>query len=225
MPKAVALVLSSGGLRSLVCAALAAREFRVALLHLNDHRTTATPMQKAFELQVAALKPVKSWILDADFLRQTSLPLESTGLVNTTSSDATAPLIPFREIQMLAVASGFARQIKATAVFWGAHFDPKASDALARNIELVQVFNQLLQVSSGGVGNETSLLVRTPLMGLEDHQVIELGHQIAAPFQASWSCQIALEKPCMSCPACARRIRAFRGAQLPDPLVVPPTTR
>jgi 7-cyano-7-deazaguanine synthase in queuosine biosynthesis len=29
-----------------------------------------------------------------------------------------------------------------------------------------------------------------------------------------------LDAPCMSCPACARRIRAFRAAQLADPLVV-----
>ena len=64
------------------------------------------------------------------------------------------------------------------------------------------------------------IVVKTPLMGLEDHQVIELGYQMGLPFHASWTCQMAHnEVPCMSCPACARRTRAFRAAQLADPLV------
>jgi 7-cyano-7-deazaguanine synthase len=77
--------------------------------------------------------------------------------------------------------------------------------------------NQLLEM----MNPEAPIVVKTPLMGLEDQQVIELGHQMRLPFQLSWSCQMAnAEAPCMSCPACVRRIRAFRAAQLTDPLVV-----
>jgi 7-cyano-7-deazaguanine synthase in queuosine biosynthesis len=105
----------------------------------------------------------------------------------------------------------------AAALVWGIQHEQKQTDVLARNMELVQVFNGLLELQEGG-GGESLVGVKTPLMGLEDHQVIELGYQMAVPFGASWTCQMPLEMPCMSCPACARRVRAFRGAQLADPL-------
>jgi 7-cyano-7-deazaguanine synthase in queuosine biosynthesis len=57
-------------------------------------------------------------------------------------------------------------------------------------------------------------------MGLDDAQVVELGYQMGLPLNFSWTCQLPNnDAPCMSCPACARRTRAFRAAQLPDPLV------
>jgi 7-cyano-7-deazaguanine synthase in queuosine biosynthesis len=235
MAKSSALVLSSGGLHSLVAAGLASREFRIGMLHLDDGRTAARQAAAAFVRQVEHFKPLRHWIAEAGYLRQMALPPETAGLVNATGSDPQASLVPLRELQFLSVAAGFARQIHATTIFWGLQYEQRAADALARNIELVQVFNGLLEVLSP----EAPLVVKTPLMGLEDHQVIQLGYQMGLPFGASWTCQMPAQAaptaaggggagagetpcdtPCMSCPACARRIRAFRAAQLTDPLVV-----
>ncbi len=217
MAKASAVVLSSGGLHSLVTAGLAMREYRVGLLHLNDGRASAKQAAGAFEKQSAHFKPVKTWTVDAGYLRQMALPPETAGLVNATGSDAQAGLVPLRELQMLIVAAGFAKQLHASAVLWGIQYEQRAADALARNVELVQVVIQLLELLSP----ESPVVVKTPLMGLEDNQVVELGYQMGLPFSASWTCQMGNngEIPCMSCPACARRIRAFRAAQLADPLV------
>lgn len=225
MPKATAVVLSSGGIHSLVTAGLAMREFRVGLLHLADGRASARQALAAFHKQVDHFKPLKQWIADAAYLRQMSMAPETAGLVNATGSDAQASLIPLRELQLLAVAAGFARQIHATTIFWGTQHEQRAADALAHNVETVQVFNSLLELLSP----EAPMTVKTPLMGLEDHQVIQLGYQMGLPFGASWTCQMPaatvaaggtpIDTPCMSCPACARRIRAFRAAQLADPLV------
>lgn len=216
MAKAPALVLSSGGLHSLIVAGVGNREYRVAMLHIKDGRAAEKQALAAYERQVAHVKPMKNWILDGAFIRQMSLPPETAGLVHSTSSDPQSSLLPMRELQFLTLAAGFARQIHATTILWGAHYDSKQNDAMVRNMELVQVANQLLELLTP----ENPITVKTPLMGLEDHQVVELGHQIGMPFGASWTCQMAVEHPCMSCPACARRIRAFRGAQLVDPLVV-----
>jgi 7-cyano-7-deazaguanine synthase in queuosine biosynthesis len=227
MPKSSALVLSSGGMHSLVAAGLASREFRIGLLHLADVRASARQAATAFHKQVEHFKPLKHWLADAGYLRQMALPPETAGLVNATGSDAAASLVPLRELQMLSVAAGFARQIHATAIFWGIQYEQRAADALAKNVEIVQIFNGLLEVLSP----ESPITVKTPLMGLEDHQVIQLGYQMGLPFAASWTCQMPasaapvaaggapIDTPCMSCPACARRIRAYRAAQLADPLV------
>jgi len=216
MAKAPAIVLSSGGIHSLVTAGLAAREHRIALLHLKDGRAAGRQAGDTFDRQVAHFKPLKSWSIDAMYLRQMSMPPETAGLVTSTGSDAQAALVPLRELQMLTVAAGFAQQIHATAIFWGVQYEQRAADALARIVEVVHVVNQLLEL----MAPEAPVVVKTPLMGLEDQQVIELGYQMGLPLNLSWTCQLPNnEAPCMSCPACARRIRAFRAAQLADPLV------
>ena len=215
MAKSAAVVLSSGGLHSLVCAGLASREYRIGMLHLKDQRPCARQALDAFERQVGHIKPLKSWIMDASYFRQMALPAESAGLVSATGSDSQAALVPFRELQFLTVAAGFAQQIKAQVVMWGIQHEPKATDELARVMELVQMVNQLFELMMP----EAPIVVKTPLMGLEDEKVIELGYQMGLPFHLGWSCQMANnEIPCMSCPACARRIRMFRAAQLADPL-------
>ena len=216
MAKAPALILSSGGLHSLVAAGIGSREYRIAMLFIKDGRESERHAQAAFERQVAHFKPMKYWAVDGSLLRQMTVPPESAGLVNSTCSDPQSNLLPTRELQFLAIAAGFARQIHAQTILWGAQYDAKQNDALARNMELVQVLNQLLEI----VSPEAPVVVKTPLMGLEDQQVIELGYQMALPFGASWTCQMPMDHPCMSCPACTRRTRAFRAAQLTDPLVV-----
>lgn len=215
MPKPPLLVLSSGGLRSLVAAGVAARDTRIALLHIRDGRPTADLAAAAFDKQVTHFKPLKAWAASALYLREMALAAETAGVVASTSSDSQSTLIPLRELQLLAIAAGYAKHIRAAGIVWGAQVDQKQTDALARNIELVQIMNQLLELLSP----DLPLVLRTPLMGLEDSQVIELGYQMGVPFAASWTCQMQVENPCMSCPACTRRIRAFRGAQLADPLV------
>ena len=218
MPKAIAVVLSSGGLHSLVAAALASREYRIALLHLRDGRGPEAQASAAFDKQVAHFKPIKSWNIELPYLRQMSWPPETAGVVHSTGSDAYSNLIPLRDLQYLTIGAGFARQIHASVLLWGTQLDQKQSDALARNIEMVQIYNQMLEL----LANDVPLTLKTPLMGLEDQQVVELGYQMAVPFTASWTCQMNVEYPCMGCPACARRIRSFRAAQLADPLVQKP---
>ena len=216
MAKTTAVVLSSGGLHSLVAAGLASREYRVGMLHLKDGRAAAKQAADAFDRQVAHFKPVKNWSIDASYFRHMALPPEMAGLVSSTGSDAQAAMIPLRELQLLAVGAGFAQQIRAAVVVWGIQHEQRSADALARVVELVHVMNQLLEVMSP----ELPIVVKTPLLGVEDQQVIELGYQMGLPLNLSWTCQMPNnETPCMSCPACARRTRAFRAAQLADPLV------
>ena len=215
MPKTTAVVLSSGGLHSLIAAGLASREHRIAMVHIKDGRVTALKALDAFEKQVAHFKPVKYWVVDGAYQRQMMLPAEVAGSVQTTSSDPQGNLIPLRELQLLAVGAGFARQLRAEALVWGIQQDSTAPDALARNIEVVQIMNQLLEILSP----DARTIIKTPLVGLEDQQVIELGYQMGLPLASSWTCQMDLAVPCMSCPACAWRTRAFRAAQLADPLI------
>jgi len=213
--KSLSLALCSGGLRSYICATLAARDSRIGVVHINDGRGPATRLLAALDKQTITLKPSKTWVIDADYIRQMALAAETTGMITSESSDAFSALNPLRDLQFLSIAAGLARASKAPTIYWGVHHAPKESDAIARIVEATQQFNALL----GMLTPDFKLTIKTPLLGLEDGQLIELGQQMGVPFEQTWSCQMTLDRPCMSCPACAWRIRAFRAAQLADPLV------
>lgn len=215
MAKTLALVMSSGGLRSVVTMAIAAREHRIAAVHMADLRSTEQAAGAAFDRQVECFKPVKSWKIDGAYLQQMALPIESATIAPGAGADGQADLVPYRELQLLSVAAGLARQARAGIIYWGVQIDPKNTDALARAVEIVQLFSQLLEV----LAPDQPMSVQTPLLGLQDQQLIELGHQVHAPFAASWTCHTQTQKPCQSCPACTRRMRAFRAARLDDPLL------
>jgi 7-cyano-7-deazaguanine synthase len=65
---------------------------------------------------------------------------------------------------------------------------------------------------------ETDLTL--PLLELEDWQVIDLGFQVATPFERTWSCIEESGEPCWACRGCRAREMAFQQAGKPDPLRV-----
>jgi 7-cyano-7-deazaguanine synthase len=215
-PKSLAVVLCSGGLRSFICATLAARESRIGIIHINDGRGPAPQLLNALDKQTTTLRPAKTWVLDAGYIKQMALAAETMGMITSESSDAMSALNPLRDLQFLSIAAGLARSFKAPTIFWGIHRAPKESESIARIVEATQQFNALL----GMLTPDFKMTIKTPLLGLEDRQLIELGQQMGVPFEQTWSCQMTLDRPCMSCPACAWRIRAFRAAQIADPLIV-----
>ena len=203
MAKASAVVLSSGGLHSLVIAGLASREYRVGMLHLRDGRPSATQAAAAFDRQVAQIKPLKSWFVDAAYLRQMAMPPETAGMVNSTGSDSLSALIPMRELQFLTVAAGLncARQITAVDHFLGRANRTTRRRRSGQKRQFLQVMNQLLELMTP----ESPIAIKTPPHGPGRSP----GHRAGLPdgpplLSLTWSCQMPQsESPCMSCPACA----------------------
>jgi 7-cyano-7-deazaguanine synthase len=58
--------------------------------------------------------------------------------------------------------------------------------------------------------------LEVPLLRYTDRQLIELGEGLGVPWETAWSCAMNVEQPCASCPACRRRIAAFRAAGVID---------
>jgi len=64
------------------------------------------------------------------------------------------------------------------------------------------------------------LEVLTPLLELEQWQVVEVGFQVGAPFDRTWSCHEESSEPCWACRGCRAREAAFTQSGKADPMRV-----
>ncbi|MCX8029657.1 MAG: 7-cyano-7-deazaguanine synthase QueC [Brevinematales bacterium] len=67
------------------------------------------------------------------------------------------------------------------------------------------------------------LKVHTPFINLKKKDIIKIGKELRVPFELTWSCYSPrilghIIKPCMECPSCNSRRKAFEEAEVPDPL-------
>jgi len=61
------------------------------------------------------------------------------------------------------------------------------------------------------------LEIVAPLIELEPWQVVDLGFQVNAPLERTWSCVEESGDPCGTCRGCRSRDAAFMQAAKPDP--------
>lgn len=195
------LVMSSGGLRSLVATATVAKTAHPALLFIHDGRAGESLHHRAFLGQADHFE-IKHRI-------ELQLPHLHAG--GTGGEDK--QIEPLAHLQMLTVAAGQAAKLGAGTLIWpvsvGEHFDTLA--AIAESLVLLE---HAVQLETG-----KSLKILTPLIELSLRQVVELGRQMQLPWQLTRTCATAAEKPCEACAACLARAEAFAALGFDDPLV------
>ena len=54
--------------------------------------------------------------------------------------------------------------------------------------------------------------ILTPLLELELWQLVDVGFQVGAPFDRTWSCLEETNEPCWACRGCRAREAAFQQA-------------
>ena len=199
------LILSSGGLRSLVATALTQREeqkTRVSLLHLIDGRDNAVMRMESVRQQAEHFGIARIVELDLPHLYGHGQSRSSDGL-------PTGTLVGPQTV-LAAVAQ--ARQQQIERVVWPVSFDGD-DRAMARTTEQVLLLDHLAQVEATPMPR-----VETPLVEMTDQQIVELGGQMNLPWELAWSCAVQIDKPCKVCPSCRRRKAAFEAAGIVDPI-------
>jgi 7-cyano-7-deazaguanine synthase len=116
-------------------------------------------------------------------------------------------------LPLIAAAARYAVHYNATAIYLGLRVGPHG-DELARATEYLQIWNELLQMPCG----QPELEVVAPLLELEPWQVVDVGFQVNAPLDRTWSCTDESNEPCGSCRSCRAREAAFVQAGKPDPI-------
>ncbi len=208
MPTPHALILHSGGPRSLVATALAIEndeKTRLSLLNIQDGRDNARHRLDHVHSQAEHFNITRVYELD--------LPhLYGHGQGKGPDSEPMGPLVA---PQILLAALASARLYQAARVIWPASFNADFS-AVAKATE-----QTILADQSGDLDIGDAPHIDTPLLELNDQQVIELGEELNVPWALSWSCQGSAELPCRACPGCRRRKAAFQSAGVIDPIEKP----
>ncbi len=125
MSQSVAVVLASGGMDSAVTTAIAAQQNRLALLHLNYGQRTRKREEEAFRELAEYYQAEATLITNVEHLAQIGgSSLTDTGIVvarpDLNSKDIPTSYVPFRNANILAMATSWAEVLGATKLFVGA---------------------------------------------------------------------------------------------------------
>lgn len=126
--------------------------------------------------------------------------------------------VPFRNGIFLAVAAAFAESRGWRRLVTGFNSVdtpdyPDTTPAFARRMQ--GAINQGTSAARGG----GRFRVLAPLARLSKKEIVELGGRLGADYSHSVSCYRGGEVPCLRCPSCDIRARAFRELGKADPLL------
>jgi len=214
-----AVVLLSGGLDSLVCMAVAAQHHEVLAITF-DYGQRAAVRETAAAEAIARHYGASHRVVELGFLEGGALT-ESGALPEPTPDElsgdaarrsARAVWVPARNLVFCSIAASVAESLGAHTIFIGANAE-EGETFPDSTPGFVESFNKTLQHAT-----LDRMELVAPLIELEKPDIVQLGAELGAPFELSWSCYRSLEKPCGKCESCVRRGRAFAQAGVRDPL-------
>ncbi|HEX38161.1 MAG TPA: 7-cyano-7-deazaguanine synthase QueC [Candidatus Cloacimonetes bacterium] len=218
MKKDNAIVLLSGGLDSCVTATIAQQDYELYLLHVNYGQRTDAREEKAFK-DIAKFYNITQ-ILDVDIgylleIGGSSL-IDNKIIIPVKSSEKEIPstYVPFRNANLLAIATSWAEVIGAKKIFIGAMEEDSSGYPDCRE-SFFDSFNKTIEQ---GTKPGTTITIETPLLHRKKSEVVNIGMELGAPLHLTWSCYQNVKKACGVCESCQLRIKAFRDAGLVDPI-------
>ena len=219
MSHELAVVLASGGMDSAVTTAIANQTYRLALLHLNYGQRTAARELQAFEELADFYQVEKTLVADVGHLAQiggSSLtdPEIEVEEANLKSKEIPTSYVPFRNANLLAIATSWAEVISATKIFIGAVEEDSSGYPDCRR-EFYDAFEKVINV---GTKPSTQIEIVTPIITLKKHEIVLKGRELAVPFELTWSCYQSEDVACGVCDSCGFRLRGFQKAGLEDPI-------
>lgn len=221
----IAVVLASGGMDSCVTVAMAARDFELALLHVNyGQRTEARELRAFHEIADAYGVPDERRLvisiehllrIGGSSLTDRAIPVEDA---DERREGIPRTYVPFRNANMLGIAVSWAEVLGAEALFIGAVEEDSSGYPDCRQ-SFYEAYQRVIET---GTKYEVPLRIHVPLIHLRKADIVRAGVELGAPLHLSWSCYRNEERACGRCESCALRLRGFREAGLHDPIPYEP---
>jgi 7-cyano-7-deazaguanine synthase len=216
----MAIILVSGGMDSCVTAAIAHAEYaELAFLHISYGQRTEVRERRAFsdiadhygvekrlDISIEHLAKIGGSSLTDDKIVVSEADLTSTEIPTS--------YVPFRNANMLAIATSWAEVIGANAIYIGAVAEDSSGYPDCRP-EFYAAFQQTIDT---GTKPDTHIQIRTPIIQLSKAEIVKKGIELNAPLHLTWSCYRSEELACGTCDSCALRLRGFEQAGVSDPI-------
>ena len=204
---------------SCITAAIADRYYDCVFLHLNYGQKTEERELKAFN-DIGDYYQIKErLVVNAGFFSQiggsslTDKEIE-VSLADITNKEIPTSYVPFRNANILSIATSYAEVLKADKIFIGAVEEDSSGYPDCRE----NFFKKFEEVISLGTHPHSNIKIETPLIHLKKSEIIKKGLELTAPLALTWSCYKNIDKACGECDSCALRLRGFRLAGYDDPI-------
>ena len=125
--------------------------------------------------------------------------------LDISSKTASNVWVPGRNTVFTSIALSYAESIGAEIIIVGWNGE-EGTTFPDNSKEYLEEFNELIKVAS-----PDDIEIKAPCIDLNKQEIIELGLNINAPIELSYSCYKGDEKPCGVCESCMRRKRAFKN--------------
>lgn len=215
-----AVILASGGMDSATAAAIAKdRGYDLYMLHTSYGQRTESKEYDCARAQA-------EYFDAADFLHLTTDHLSKIGGSSLTdeemdvedadmdSEEVPTSYVPFRNANLLSMATSYAEANDCDAVFIGAHSEDFSGYPDCRP-EFFDAFQQTVDV---GTKSETEITIEAPFVEWSKPDIAERGLELGVPYEHTWSCYQNEAPACGSCDACAFRLQAFQRLDERDPI-------
>ena len=214
-----AIILVSGGLDSLITSAIAHKENdEIYFLHINYGQNTEKKELESFHKISDYYKPKQIQIVNIGYLKNFggSILLDSKFVSSEHNESDIVPetYVPFRNGNMIAIASAYAETIRATRIYIGAIEAEGSNYPDCRGV----FFEYMGKAINYGTKNNFSVKIITPLLNMTKAEIVKLGYELKAPMELSWSCYFDNEIACGQCDSCYLRLKSFKEAGLIDPI-------
>ncbi len=216
--KKLAIILVSGGMDSCVTAAIAREENdEIAFLHISYGQRTEKRERKAFNDIADFYNVEKRLDVSIEYLAKiggsslTDSSIEVTE-ANLESNDIPTSYVPFRNANMLAIATSWAEVLQANSIYIGAVAEDSSGYPDCRP-EFYAAFEKTIDE---GTKPDTFIKIKTPIIAFSKAEIVRKGLELNAPLQLSWSCYKSEDLACGTCDSCALRLRGFALANEVD---------
>jgi len=216
----IAVCLVSGGMDSCVTTAIAQKENNeITLLHVSYGQRTEKRERKAFEDIADFYTIEKRLAISIEYLAKiggSSLTDKNIKVTkaNLESSEIPTSYVPFRNANMLSIATSWAEVLKADSIYIGAVSEDSSGYPDCRP-EFFAAFEKTVEV---GTKPETKIKIKTPIIHLSKAEIVKKGFELNAPLHLTWSCYKNSDLACGICDSCALRLRGFDNAGVVDPI-------
>ena len=212
------MVLLSGGMDSCVCAALAARDYEAAALHVSYGQRTEERERQSFLAICQRFKVHDRLMIRNEAFRLiggSALTDEAIDVPEAEMIGREIPVtyVPFRNAHFLAAAVSWAEVLGAAKVYIGA-VEPDSSGYPDCRPAYYKAFNEVVKAGT----KEGKIEIVTPLIAMRKAEIVRLGLELGAPFDLTWSCYSRADQACGVCDSCVLRLRAFQAVGVQDPI-------
>lgn len=225
-----ALVLSSGGIDSSTCVALAVKQLgndRVSTLSFfygqkhDKELLCADAIAKHYGIKQYLIHLDELFdFSDCPLLKGSTKPIEHTSYadqVSKSSSGKVSTYVPFRNGVMLSAAASLAQSLypeEEVQIWIGAHADDAAGNAYADcSKPFLDSIGAAIEIGTYGL-----VKLFAPFENMNKTSIVNLGSSLKVPYELTWSCYEGGELACGVCGTCRDRIKAFEDNGLKDPI-------